>query len=262
MFHSRLFLFSTPECFQYPPFCRLFFTPSLNSSFHHLLLVLWSHGGCRLSLCSGCEWLCAPCAPPSQLLPKMSDSAAASPPAAAAPAKKAAKKSPKVAKPVEHPKYSEMVAAAVATLKDRKGSSAQAIKKYIAANYKVDEKSIGTYVRSALKRGLSSGQLTQVKGSGANGSFKLAEPAKPKKEKAAKSPKKTTPKKAAAKKPAKSPAKKVAKTSTKKAAKSPAKKTPTKSPKKAAKKAAKSPAKKPVAKKAKKPAAKKATTKK
>lgn len=190
----------------------------------------------------------------------MSDTESApvvAPAAAAAAPKKApaAKKASKPAKPAEHPKYSEMVAAAVAALKERKGSSMQAIKKYIISHYKVEEKSVGPHLRSALKRGVSSGQLNQVKGTGASGSFKLSETAKAvkPKEKEAKSPKKAaTPKKAAAKKVIKSPAKKVAK-------KPSARKTPTKSPKQAAKKAAKSPAKKPVAKKAaKKPAAKKA----
>lgn len=184
----------------------------------------------------------------------MSDTEAPAAPAAVTPPKKATKKAPKVAKTAEHPKYSEMVATAISTLKERKGSSVQAIKKFISTTYKIDEKAVSTHVRSALKRGLSSGQLTQVKGTGASGSFKLAEAAKPKKEtkspnKAAKETK--SPKKAAAK-VAKSPkkpaaAKKTATKSPKKAVKKTAtKKTPTKS----TKKVAKSPAKKPVAKKA------------
>ena len=172
--------------------------------------------------------------------------------AAAAPAKKVVKKTTKPKKPATHPKYSEMIAAAITSLKDRTGSSGQAIKKYIAANYKVEEKSVGPQVRLALKRGVASGLLKQVKGNGASGSFKLAE-------KAAK-PKKAATKKPAAKKPAakkaaaKSPKKAAKKTTTKKTA---AKKV--KTPKKSTKKPAKSPAaKKPKAKKTKKPAAKKA----
>lgn len=55
-------------------------------------------------------------------------------PAAAAP--KAVKpKAPK--KPAAHPPTSEMVMKAIVTLKERSGSSLPAIKKYIAANYKV-----------------------------------------------------------------------------------------------------------------------------
>ena len=52
------------------------------------------------------------------------------------PEKKAAK--PK-AKPT-HPKTSVMVVAAIKALKERNGSSLPAIKKYIAANYKVFSK--------------------------------------------------------------------------------------------------------------------------
>ena len=37
-------------------------------------------------------------------------------------------------KPAEHPKYSEMIAAAIVALKERNGSSRQAIVKYIAKN--------------------------------------------------------------------------------------------------------------------------------
>ncbi len=55
---------------------------------------------------------------------------------AKAPAKKAAAK-PK--KPTTHPKYSEMIGAAVAELKERGGSSRQAILKYVLANYKVGD---------------------------------------------------------------------------------------------------------------------------
>ena len=163
--------------------------------------------------------------------------------AAATPAKKAAPKAIKPAKPATHPKFSEMITAAITSLKDKKGSSIQAIKKYILASYKVEEKSVGTFTKNNLKRMVESGALKQVKGSGASGSFKLAE-----KPKAAKRP---AAKKAAAKKATKKPA-------AKKAAKSPAKKVKKPAAKKAAKKSAKSPAKKA----AKKPAAKKTGAKK
>ncbi len=55
-------------------------------------------------------------------------------PAPAAP-KVSKPKAPK--KPAAHPPTSEMVMKALVTLKERKGSSLPAIKKYIAANYKV-----------------------------------------------------------------------------------------------------------------------------
>lgn len=170
----------------------------------------------------------------------------------ASPAKKAEKKKAAPKKPADHPKYSEMIAAAITALKERTGSSRQAIVKYISANYKVGD-SAGTHVKLALKRGVASGALKQVKGAGASGSFKNAEKPKPAKAKkpAAKKPaaKKVKKPAAAAKKPA-------AKKTPKKAKKPAAKKTP----KKAKKPAAKKPAKKPAAKKS--AAKKKATPKK
>merc|ERR1712025_1129935 len=161
--------------------------------------------------------------------------------AEAAAAPKAVKAKKPAAKPT-HGKYSVMIAAAVAALKERSGSSRQAILKYIIAHNKVgDEKTAAVHLKLALKRGVASGVLKQVKGVGASGSFKLVKAEKP-----AAKPKKAAPKKTAAKKPS-------------------AKKTATKKPvaKKAVKKpAAKKAAKKPVAKKAaKKPVAKKAAKK-
>ena len=105
-------------------------------------------------------------------------------------------------KPAEHPKYSEMIAAAIFALKERSGSSRQAIVKYIKANYKVGD-TADTHIKLALKRGVRSGALKQVKGKGASGSFRLAEkPKVAKKVKPTKKPaaKKTTVAKVAAKK--------------------------------------------------------------
>ena len=171
----------------------------------------------------------------------MADTAPATKTAAKPKVKKAAAK-----KPADHPKYAEMIAAAIGALKERGGSSRQAIKKYIVANYKVGD-SVNTHLKLALKRSVASGALIQVKGTGASGSFKLA--AKPK---VAKKPKKKPAvKKAAAKKAApkkKSAAKKAKKSAGKKSAKKATPKKP----------AGKAKAKKPVAKK---PAAKKAAKK-
>nr|XP_045590595.1 histone H1A, sperm-like [Procambarus clarkii] len=64
--------------------------------------------------------------------------------------------------------------AAVAALKDRKGSSLQAIKKYVVANNKVEAAKIAIYIRRFLKKAVADGILVQTKGSGASGSFKLA----------------------------------------------------------------------------------------
>ena len=173
-------------------------------------------------------------------------------------------KKPKAAKkPAEHPTFAVMIAAAIAELKERKGSSRQAIEKYIAANYKVGPKYTGP-MKQALKKGVEKGTLVQVKGVGASGSFKIAK-AQPEKKPAVKKPaaKKTTAKKTTKKAPAKKTTKKTAtkkpaakKTATKKA---PAKKAASPKKKAPAKKAAGKVTKKAAPKK--KPAAKKTAKK-
>jgi hypothetical protein len=168
----------------------------------------------------------------------------------------------KVAKPNKaptHPKYIEMIKKSIASLKERGGSSRQAILKQILKDFNVgtDEKAVNGRLKLALKAGVTKGILKQSKGSGASGSFRLGEAEKTKKPKAKKtSAAKPKPKKPKAKKPAGEKAKK-AKSPKKKAAakpkKSPAKKAPKpkKSPVKKAAKKAKSP-KKPAKKAAKK----------
>ena len=162
-------------------------------------------------------------------------------------------------KPADHPTFAVMIAAAIAELKERKGSSRQAIEKYIAANYKVGPKYTGP-MKQALKKGVEKGTLVQTKGVGASGSFKIAKP-EPEKKPAVKKPaaKKTATKKVTKKTPTKkAPAKKTAtkKPVAKKAAtkKSPAKKTASPKKKAPAKKTGKvtkkaAPKKKPAAKK-------------
>merc|ERR1712060_598201 len=136
-----------------------------------------------------------------------------------APPKKASK--PKA--PAAHPKYSVMIAAAITSLKDRTGSSRQAILKYICANYKVDAAKAVVQVRLALKRGVAKGALKMARASGKGaGSYKVVKAEKPKKVKKAKKPKAKKPKKA--KKPAKKAAKKPKKAAKKPAAKKAAKK--------------------------------------
>ena len=158
--------------------------------------------------------------------------------AAAPKAKKAAK--PKA--PAAHPPYAAMIKAAVKALADKKGSSRQAILKYICANYKVDAAKAAVQVRIALKRGVAKGALKMARASGKGaGSYKVVKVEKPKKAKKPKKPKAKKPKKA--KKVAKKPAAK----KPKKAAKKPAAKKAAKKP--AAKKAAKKPAKKAAPKK-------------
>ena len=136
-----------------------------------------------------------------------------------------------VAKPATGPKYGDLIKVAIVALKDRTGSSQQAITKYIIANYP-NAKNV-TALKGAFKKGVESGALVKNKGS-----FKVA--AKPK----------AAPKKKVAAKPKAAPKKKVVKKAAKPAAK--------KKVKKASKPAAKKPAVKKTIKKASKPAAKKA----
>ncbi|CAD5110910.1 unnamed protein product [Dimorphilus gyrociliatus] len=169
------------------------------------------------------------------------------------------KKAPKAAKPkkvASHPKYSVMIGAALSALKERNGSSRQAILKYIMANYSVgDEKTANNHLKLALRAGVKNNSLKQSKGTGASGSFKLADKVKgekPKKAKKEPAEKKKKVTKKAESSPKKTEAKK------KPAAKKPKEAKPKKAPVK------KSPAKKAKAPKktAKKPAAKKAAAKK
>merc|ERR1712122_252394 len=66
---------------------------------------------------------------------------------AKSPTKKAAK--PKA--PAAHPPVATMVKASVTALKERNGSSLPAIKKYIAANYKVDTVKLTPFIKKGLK---------------------------------------------------------------------------------------------------------------
>merc|ERR1712051_618632 len=125
-----------------------------------------------------------------------------------------AAKTKKVAKPKvapAHPKYSVMIAAAITALKDRTGSSRQAILKYVCANYKVDAAKAGQHLRMALKAGIKKGTLKMAKESGKGaGCFKLVKVEKPKKVKAVKPKKPKTAKKKAPAKPKAAPKKKAA----------------------------------------------------
>lgn len=93
-----------------------------------------------------------------------------------APAKKAGKSKAKTQqkKVSARPPTSEMVTAAIKELKDRKGSSFQAIKKYIVSTYKVDGEKVAPFIKRYLKTAVSAGAVVQTKGKGATGSFKLS----------------------------------------------------------------------------------------
>ena len=119
------------------------------------------------------------------------------------------KRKPAAKKAASHPPTSQMVNAAIAGLHERGGSSLQAIKKYIAANYKVDMVRMAPHIRRYITKASGDGRIVRRKGS-----FQLdAKKAAPKKRKAkkAKKPKKTKSKKAKKSRKARKPKKKAAK---------------------------------------------------
>ncbi|XP_030256156.1 LOW QUALITY PROTEIN: histone H1.0 [Sparus aurata] len=171
----------------------------------------------------------------------------------AAPAK--AKKAAKPKKPASHPKYSDMIKAAIAHDASRSGASRQSIQKYVKKNYKVGD-NVDVQIKLALKRLVASGMLRHTKGIGASGSFRLTKPEDSKKPtkvaasaKPKKAPKPSKPKKAAKPKKVSKTPEKPKKAAAKKVKKVVKKATPTK---------AKAPAKKPKAAKPKSKPAKKA----
>ncbi|XP_058791626.1 histone H1B-like [Phymastichus coffea] len=96
--------------------------------------------------------------------------------AAAASARKAAPRAATASKPrakLSHPRTAEMVDAAIAALKEKGGSSLQAIKKYISGTYAVDAEKLSPFIKKYLKSGVVANKLVQTKGKGASGSFRL-----------------------------------------------------------------------------------------
>merc|ERR1719319_319421 len=111
-----------------------------------------------------------------------------------------------------------MVEAAVKALKERSGSSRQAILKYITANYKLgdDTKKVVVPLRLALKKGILAETLKMAKETGKGaGCYKIGEKAQEEKK----------PKKPVAKKPKKETKKTVKKVKTPKKPKKETKKT-------------------------------------
>ena len=82
---------------------------------------------------------------------------------AAAPKVKKASK-PKV--PAAHPPYASMIAAAIKGLGDKKGSSRQAILKYVVANNKVDAAKAAGRVRLALKKMIAAKKVVAAAAAG------------------------------------------------------------------------------------------------
>merc|ERR1739841_6235 len=79
----------------------------------------------------------------------------------AAPAKKVVK-AKKVAKPAAHPPFKAMILTAIKALKERGGSSRQAILKYIVANNKVDAAKAAGPLKLALRKALANLELAST----------------------------------------------------------------------------------------------------
>lgn len=145
-----------------------------------------------------------------------------------------------IKRPVLHPVYREMIAAAVASLAERGGSSRQAIVKYIMSNYRVGTEAtkVNNQVTKSLKAALEAGVLKHAKvtGTGATGSFRLGD----QKKLAVAKPKKVMKPKIAVKKPVAAKKPKAATTTTA-AAKTPKDAAAKKKPNAAAAKKPKSP---------------------
>lgn len=75
------------------------------------------------------------------------------------------------AKP-SHPPYIDMIKQAIKSLNERKGSSRQAIFKYITANFSLDSKTVSLYGNLAIRKALDTGVLIIGKSGGV---FKMVE---------------------------------------------------------------------------------------
>uniref|UniRef100_A0A3P8SLV9 H15 domain-containing protein n=1 Tax=Amphiprion percula TaxID=161767 RepID=A0A3P8SLV9_AMPPE len=97
-------------------------------------------------------------------------------PRAPAMAEEAPAKAPKkkaVRSKTDGPSLPKLIVAAVAESKERKGISLAAIKKVLATK-KVDVAKSNKRINTAVTKMVTNGVLTQTKGTGASGSFKLA----------------------------------------------------------------------------------------
>merc|ERR1712070_365304 len=116
------------------------------------------------------------------------------------PPKKATTTTKKAAAPA-HASYQDMIKEAILALKERNGSSRQAIKKYVHANNKLDgisDKAFTTQLNRAIASGSEKGVFSRPKGP--SGPVKLAQPSS---KTAAPAAKTTTTKSTTAKAPAK-----------------------------------------------------------
>ncbi|CAI6367183.1 unnamed protein product [Macrosiphum euphorbiae] len=71
------------------------------------------------------------------------------------------------------PTIAAMVLSAIRELSGKNGSSLQAIKKYLAVNYKIDSTKLAPFIGRFLRRAVAKRTLVRTTGSGALGRFKL-----------------------------------------------------------------------------------------
>merc|ERR1712119_195035 len=81
----------------------------------------------------------------------------------------AAPKVKKAKAPAAHPPYASMITAAIKALGDKKGSSRQAILKYVVANNKVDAAKAAVRVRLALKKMIAAKKVVAAAAAGKKG---------------------------------------------------------------------------------------------
>ncbi|KAK4508850.1 uncharacterized protein ATC70_013473 [Mucor velutinosus] len=111
-------------------------------------------------------------------------------------------------KAAEHPSYESMIIAAISNLKERKGSSRPAIKKYVLANFKVSPGAhFDSQISGAIRHGAAKDVFSLPKG--LSGTVKLVKPVKKTTEKTPEKKKTSAPKKSAS--APKTPTKKVVK---------------------------------------------------
>ncbi|CAG8487456.1 9431_t:CDS:2 [Cetraspora pellucida] len=93
-----------------------------------------------------------------------------------------APKTKKAASLPAHPKYEDMIRDAIVALKDRKGSSRQAIKKYILTSFKLPDNNVtNNRLRIAINKGVEKGLFAFY--NGPSGTIKLVKKEPVKKEK-------------------------------------------------------------------------------
>ncbi|XP_058465483.1 histone H1A, sperm-like [Malaya genurostris] len=80
---------------------------------------------------------------------------------------------PKVKRNLDTPPVHDMIVEALDVLRDRKGTTLPAIKRYMEENFKVDSTKLSPFIRRALVNGVNDGHIIRTRGTGAMGRFKV-----------------------------------------------------------------------------------------